>query len=195
MRVTEETIEAYAFCQAFLPVANSRRRIRCEGYEPVPATIIRTTRLEFYGDWSAGADATDVDMAIADKLYNGHVYLRFADDADRQCPHCGEWLRAPMLDAQHVQYDPISGDDPDRLLKLDEEQLELAKRNADSSTAVADALREMGQGLQAVVLELREDNRVLRQQLMAATAGPNGDDVVEEAPEPVKTPTRRTKAS
>lgn len=147
MRVTEQTIDAYCFCQALLPVPGTRSRKRCQGYEPTPAVVIKTTRTEFFGDNTAGSGATDIDLVMADRVSHENEYLRFAADADRQCPHCGQWTREPMLADHHPVYDHLSDQDPDRLLELD-----------DAARRAALAQADQAESLQALVLTMREQS-------------------------------------
>jgi len=178
--VTEETLDAYGYCQALLPVPGSRRRVRCAGYEPTPARVMLTHTQFQYGD-GTGWQRMDGEED-PQKVERSTTHLRFTRDEDRLCQHCGQWTRAPMLDDHHPVYDNLSLRDPDELLNIDQARIEAAQRQADGQADVANALREMGAGLQALVLAQREEIALLREQVTAMNG--NGGDTAEPEPKP-----------
>jgi hypothetical protein len=198
VRVTEERLDAYAFCQALLPVEGTRSRRRCAGYEPVPAVVIKATKTMFFGDFSGGAGATDVDALMVEMPSHDTYTLRFADDADRLCPHCGQWTRTPMLEPAHPVYDHLSDQDPDRLLEMDEASRRAAAAasdQADSLQQLVLTMREQGERQAAAYQAQAEENRALMEQnaaLMERLLGGNGANGDEaEKPEPAPATRRR----
>lgn len=94
--VKEEPFQGFAHCTS----------PRCEGHNQQEVGGIRTeTSFSFVEN---GGDLPGIERS--------HVYLRFASEEDRPCPHCG---RIRDLSEQHrKQYAPASGHDPNGLLQI-----------------------------------------------------------------------------
>jgi hypothetical protein len=90
--VSEVVVDALAHCL----------NPRCEGYGQTPVKAIRqTVETLFISELPLGTE-------------NSYVHLRFVDDADVACPHCGR-ARA-VTEQERPIYEPLSGFAQDELI-------------------------------------------------------------------------------
>lgn len=120
MNVTETPIDGYAHCT----------NARCPGYQQVEVPLVRTVTEHRYVD--SGGDMPGIEKSF--------VRFRFANDADRHCPHCStkdKKIHRDCGDEPRPSYDPLSGKDPMGLLSIkpgaalqDPKMIELENTNA-----------------------------------------------------------------
>jgi hypothetical protein len=100
VRVTTEETELLAHCTD--PT--------CLGYEQQPVAGVRELVERLYGD-------ADPDAGLNARIpENSYTYLRFADEADRDCPACGRTRE--LSDQRRPNYDGFSGYRSDFLVQV-----------------------------------------------------------------------------
>jgi hypothetical protein len=158
---TTETIEelGWAFCQSLLPVPGTHHRRRCPGYEQVRVPILRDVTTWYFGDFSGGPGATQVDEMMSRLPSHTCEVVRFKDMSDRTCEHCGLDSRAATTQERPV-YENLSLRDPDEILqRLD--AVDAQRATADAQTeqnTLLERLLEQNAQLLALVLEDRRTN-------------------------------------
>lgn len=94
--VTETPVRAYAHC--VIPV--------CAGYRQAEVDAVRTETAYTFAD--NGGDLPGIERS--------NMRLSFADEDDQACPSCGG--ARDLSEQARRSYDPLSGHDPNGLLKF-----------------------------------------------------------------------------
>lgn len=147
--VTEQAVTAFAHCIVS----------RCAGNNQESVQAIRVETGHSYED--LGGDWPFVERS--------HVSVRFADEADAVCPHCGE--RREVTLEQRKQYAPLSGHDPMGLLDI--QPFDPRLQNELRQQPLADPERERYERENA---ELRERMAKMEGYLMGQQAGQEDED-------------------
>jgi len=183
--VTVETVQGFAFCPD----------PRCPGYEQVAAAV-RVTHAE----WSYIELGGDLPGAERGMYYESFPIEEGEEPPD--CPRCGTRMEATTQ--KRPDYARISGQDPLRLLSLDQDTIRRAMQADQSDQAVELAnlrtqLAEMRAEMMAMVLEARTGamppapvppaaappDETMDPPAGAGPPGARGHDETEDAP-PVK---------
>lgn len=81
MRISEEEIDALAFCpDAF-----------CDGHRQEIVRAIKQTVVRVFGDMSSGSDP--IDVAYRDLESTSTINYQFVDEQEAVCPFCGQHVR------------------------------------------------------------------------------------------------------
>lgn len=99
MAVTETVVKGFAHCP----------EPRCPGSEQTTVGLVQTVVEERYLD-RGGATGDPRDQLVE----NSHEYLRFAEETDMLCEHCGRTRECSLT--ERPKYNPLSGKDPMGLL-------------------------------------------------------------------------------
>lgn len=94
--ISSNTVTAYAHCT----------RPLCDGASQQPVQALREETGVTYAEQGG-------DLGFVDKSF---VTLRFDDDDDAACPHCGR--PRELTEQARVQYQNLSGVDPDGLVGI-----------------------------------------------------------------------------
>jgi hypothetical protein len=150
--VTTERITALAHCAQL-----TEPGIRCPGYAQAEVPGIReTTAFTFRDGWGGLGPSDAFDQALAELTERSVIRVRFADEADAACPHCG--VRREVTDQRRPQYQRLSEVEPDELLRRQRVTETAAVQTASAAERQAVALEALAQqGTQAGEVEqLRE---------------------------------------
>jgi hypothetical protein len=166
--VSEEVVSGFAFCAD----------PRCPGYEQVEAAVRVTTTEWLYVE--LGGDLPGFERSMS--------YETFALSEDEPwptCRHCGE--RMEVATQQRPEYARISGQDPLRLLSLDQDTIRRAMQADQSQQAVELAnmraeLAELKAEMMGMVLAARGSALPSDPGSPAGVAAPAGDDSAPPVP-------------
>jgi hypothetical protein len=167
--ITVEPVEGFAHC-----LRRSLKHEPCYAQQEVPA--LRETIAFLYSDGWGGAGASGPqDAMVGGMVEREVVHIRFADEADRECPHCGG--ARECTDMRRPEYPALSGVPQDELVQRERAATTAAVDAASAGERQAAALEALvAQGQQASEVEqLRADMAEQSRQidlLLAAAAEP-----------------------
>lgn len=192
MRVTEREVDGYAHCARF----DEAELDWCPGNEQQPVRLIeQTVEYTFRDGWGGRDIGGPTDIVLAGQTEKSIIHLRFADEADIACPHCGQ-QRSCSTQVRPF-YASVSGQPQDELLRRQRrarreaaamtieplqtrERLELERLRAEREGREVEAAE-----LQAQLLQTQQILATMADRLEALETGPrNGDAGADTAASP-----------
>jgi hypothetical protein len=126
MRILREERPGFRTCGA---PRNTAEPTRCPGYMSAETTVVveeqQWTFLDCGSDGTPGLDHNGVARSSVTIKPKG-----WEDEAAWLCPHCGAWCSFSLTPRE--DYEPASGQNPDALLSLAQDQAAASHRQADA---------------------------------------------------------------